>query len=134
MAQAAVRSEDIICPGGMPAFLARPDRGGTFPVVVLMHERYGLVRHTRELAERWARDGYACIAPDFFHKHPDQEALHRGAHLLDGEAGARLSARSPSIVGVELDPVGAVPDLLARGAHHVVHVIEAIVGIFKVPV
>ena len=43
-----------------------------------MHERYGLVPHTRDLAERFARDGFVCIAPDFFHKHPDQAALHRG--------------------------------------------------------
>ena len=43
-----------------------------------MHERYGLVKHTCDLAERLARDGFVCIAPDFFHKHPDQEALHRG--------------------------------------------------------
>jgi carboxymethylenebutenolidase len=43
-----------------------------------MHERYGLVQHTRDLAERLARDGFACIAPDLFHKYPDQEALHRG--------------------------------------------------------
>ena len=27
---------------------------------------------------RFARDGFICIAPDFFYKHPDREALHRG--------------------------------------------------------
>ena len=36
-------NENIECPGGMPAFLAYPKAAGRYPVVVLMHERYGLV-------------------------------------------------------------------------------------------
>jgi carboxymethylenebutenolidase len=72
----------IACTGGLPAFLAMPADaaagGGKYPAVVLMHERYGLVKHTRQLAERFAGDGFVCLAPDFFYKHPDQEALHRG--------------------------------------------------------
>jgi dienelactone hydrolase len=71
-----LKVEDILCPGGMPAFIAHP-RGaeGRLPVVVLMHERYGLVQHTRDLAMRCARDGFLTIAPDFFFKHPDKAAL-----------------------------------------------------------
>ena len=62
-----LRTQDITCPGGMPAFLAVPaEPEGRLPVVVLMHERYGLVRHTRDLAMRCARDGFLTIAPDFF--------------------------------------------------------------------
>src|SRR5580704_15153000 len=70
----------IHCAGGIPAFLAMPAGGGSekIPAIVLMHERYGLVRHTCDLAERFARDGFVCIAPDFFYRHPDQDALHRG--------------------------------------------------------
>ena len=52
-----VSNEMIDCPGGMPAFLARPESKGPFPVVILMHERYGLVQHAKDLAERCARDG-----------------------------------------------------------------------------
>jgi carboxymethylenebutenolidase len=83
MAQTAVRSEDIICPGGMPAFLARPDRPGTFPVLVLMHERYGLVKHSRDLALRAAGDGVLAVAPNFFFKHPDQATLNAGNSRYD---------------------------------------------------
>ena len=73
-----VETRMIVCERGMPAFMATPLGGSKTPLIVLMHERYGLVRHTRDLAERLAREGYACIAPDFFYRHPDQEALHRG--------------------------------------------------------
>jgi len=73
-----IETRDLVCAGGLPAFLAAPAGGGKSGAVVLMHERYGLVKHTRDLAERFAREGFVCLAPDFFHKHPDQDALHRG--------------------------------------------------------
>jgi carboxymethylenebutenolidase len=71
-------TKTIRCVGGLPAFLAMPAGGGKVAAIVLMHERYGLVQHTCDIAERWARDGFVAIAPDFYYKHPDQDALHRG--------------------------------------------------------
>ncbi|MDR2985488.1 MAG: dienelactone hydrolase family protein, partial [Nocardiopsaceae bacterium] len=48
-------------------FLAEPTGGtGRFPAVVLGHVRYGLVQHTLDLAAKFARDGYVCIAPYLF--------------------------------------------------------------------
>src|SRR5689334_22131030 len=91
----------------MPAFMAAPGNdaeatASKAPAVVVMHERYGLVRHTQDIAERFARDGFVAIAPDFFFRHPDQAALHRGdagyamsdVEALQGFAAAieRLSA------------------------------------------
>jgi len=80
----------------MPAFLAKPSVAAAqkVPAIVLMHERYGLVTHTCDLAARFARDGFVCLAPDFFYKHPDQDALHRGEAgyaLKDAEAIEYLS-------------------------------------------
>jgi carboxymethylenebutenolidase len=75
--------EDIECPGGMPGFLAYPKARGRYPVVILMHERYGLVAHTKDLARRCAADGYAVLAPNFFFKHPDQKALNAGKERYD---------------------------------------------------
>jgi carboxymethylenebutenolidase len=77
MVEIAAR-EDIECPGGMPAFLAYPKAAGRYPVVVLMHERYGLVAHTKDLARRCAADGYTVLAPNFFFKHPGQKRLNAG--------------------------------------------------------
>jgi carboxymethylenebutenolidase len=73
-----IRIRTITCDGAIPAFVAVPGSDAKVPVVVVMHERYGFVRHTRDLAERMARDGYVAIAPDLYFEHPDQEALHRG--------------------------------------------------------
>jgi carboxymethylenebutenolidase len=78
-----IATQDIVCDNGMPAFLAYPAGGGRFPTVVLMHERYGLVQHTRDQAVRCARDGYAVLAPNFFFRHPDQVTLNAGNSRYD---------------------------------------------------
>jgi carboxymethylenebutenolidase len=78
-----IATRDILCAGGLPAFVAHPAGGGRHPVVVLMHERYGLVRHTRDLAMRCARDGFYAVAPNFFYKHPDLKVLNAGDSRYD---------------------------------------------------
>jgi carboxymethylenebutenolidase len=90
-----VASESITCENGMPAFLAYPAGGGKFPTIVLMHERYGLVKHTRDQAMRCARDGFAVIAPNFFFKHGDQRKLNAGEaryDITDPESVALIKA------------------------------------------
>jgi carboxymethylenebutenolidase len=72
------RSWTVTCAGNMPVFIAVPDRVAEASCVIVIHERYGFVRHTRDLAERFASDGFVAVAPDLYFAHPDQEALHRG--------------------------------------------------------
>lgn len=73
-----ITTKTVTCAGGLPAFIAAPAGSASVPAIVLLHERYGLVQHTKDLAARHAREGYVCIAADYFFKHPDQDALHRG--------------------------------------------------------
>lgn len=60
--------------------------------VVILHERYGLVQHTLDLAQRLAADGYVALAPDLFSRwQGDRAALRRGAArvtLPDDEVAA----------------------------------------------
>jgi carboxymethylenebutenolidase len=98
-----VQVEEIICAGGMPAYLARPAADGKAPCIVLMHERYGLVQHTKDLARRFAEAGYVCIAPDVFFRHPDQEGLRAGTvicSISDPDAVRDLSAAIDALDGV----------------------------------
>ncbi len=90
-----VSTHDVSCSNGMPAFLAHPAAGGPYPTVILMHERYGLVRHTKDQAVRCARDGFAVLAPNFFFAHPQQDKLNAGDaryDMTDPEAVALLQA------------------------------------------
>lgn len=120
-----IATRTVRCEGGLPAFLAVPATDAKVPAVVLMHERYGLVRHTRDLAERFARDGFACIAPDFFHKHPDQMALHRGDvgyDITDPEAVAYLEAAIAEVAALsQVDAARiAVKGVCQTGRHPLV--------------
>ena len=67
--------------------------------VIVLHERYGLVRHTLDLARRLARAGYAAFAPNLFAGWAgDAEALKRG------EARAAVSdSECAAIVGLAID-------------------------------
>jgi carboxymethylenebutenolidase len=62
-------------PAGIPFFEVHPVGAGPFACLVVLHERYGLVEHTTDLAGKLARDGYAVIAPNLFYEYEDQEAL-----------------------------------------------------------
>ena len=78
-----ISTQDVTCENGMPAFLACPAGAAKLPTIILMHERYGLVKHTRDQAIRCARDGFAVLAPNFFFKHPDQRNLNAGDTRYD---------------------------------------------------
>jgi carboxymethylenebutenolidase len=120
-----ITTKIIRCAGGLPAFLAVPAGARKGPAVVLMHERYGLVKHTCDLAERLARDGFVCVAPDFFYKHPDQDALHRGDvgyPLKDAEAVDYLDSAIAELERLpQVDPEKiAVKGVCQTGRHPLV--------------
>ena len=79
---------------GMDVLLARPEAKHPRPAVVLIHERYGIVQHQRDLAERLASEGYVACLPNLFHRFDgDREALERGditTGIRDDEALADL--------------------------------------------
>jgi len=90
-----IATEELRCGNGMPAFLAYPGDGKRHATVILMHERYGLVQHTRDQAMRCARDGFTVIAPDFFFRHPDKAKLNAGDSRYDlGDAESVDSMRA----------------------------------------
>lgn len=58
---------DIALPGKeakLSAFLAYPERKSKAPVVIVIHEVYGLTDWVRAVADRLAGDGFIAIAPD----------------------------------------------------------------------
>jgi carboxymethylenebutenolidase len=42
------------------------DESAATPVVIICHERYGVVQHTVELTEKFAAAGFITVAPDFY--------------------------------------------------------------------
>lgn len=110
-----ISEKNITCPGGMPAFVAIPGAPEKAPVIVLLHERYGLVEHTRDLARRHAREGYVCIAGDYFYKHPDQAALHGGDASYDMTDDEALVLMEEAIAALADEPRADLACIAAMG-------------------
>lgn len=75
-----IDTKTVTSGSGMPVTLYFPEgTARALPSVVLMHERYGLVQHTGDLARRLAYEGYFVATPDLFYYMENQDALHSGA-------------------------------------------------------
>jgi len=57
------------------AYLARPETNEARPAIIVIHEIFGLVNHTKDVANRFAREGYAVLAPHLYSSDPELAAL-----------------------------------------------------------
>jgi dienelactone hydrolase len=69
--------------GATTAYVARPQTE-VDAAVVLIQEWWGINDHIRDLAGRYAKEGYLCVAPD----------LYRGKVAKDAEESAALMTAS----------------------------------------
>ena len=112
---ARITSRRVQYGNSVDAFMAVPEGAEPHPCVILLHERYGLVQHTLDLAARFAGDGYLCLAPNLYSRHPNQEALARGditVALADGEVLDDLNA---GIAFLETEPAADTRRLALMG-------------------
>jgi carboxymethylenebutenolidase len=80
-------------------YLVRPDGGGQgAPGVVVIQEWWGLVDHIKDVADRFAAEGFVALAPDLYHGQQTDEPddarklameMDRAAALADLEASTR---------------------------------------------
>lgn len=76
----------------MTAFMVGPNGKGPYPGVIIVQEWWGLNEHIKDIARRFAREGYVAIAPDLYsrlgHKvtsDPNEAGkLMQGLHQADG--------------------------------------------------
>jgi carboxymethylenebutenolidase len=59
----------------LPAYVARPQGDGPFPVVIVVSEIFGVHEYIRDVCRRLAKAGYAAIAPAFFVRVEDPAPL-----------------------------------------------------------
>ncbi len=81
---------------GINAVRSLPSAKGKRPAVIILHERYGIDQHTKDLTVRLAQTGFVGLAPDLFHRFTgDPKALQKGqvrVDLRDDEALEDLNA------------------------------------------
>lgn len=59
----------------LPAYVARPEGDGPFPVVIVVSEIFGLHAWIMDICRRLAKAGYAAVAPAFFVRVADPAPL-----------------------------------------------------------
>jgi carboxymethylenebutenolidase len=48
------------------AFVARPPSSEKAPAIIIVHEWWGLTQHIKDVAQRFASEGFIAVAPDLF--------------------------------------------------------------------
>ena len=113
-----------------PGYLAQPADGQAHPGVVMIQEWWGLVPHIKDVAERFAREGFVALAPDLYHgqaaDEPDEArklamALDANRAVQEIAAAARYLRKmenvAPQAVGVVGWCMGGGLSL-STAAHH----------------
>lgn len=77
--------------GYCTGYLARPDRSGEYPVVLLVPDLDGVTAHEKHVARRLARRGLAVVGVDFYGRRPlGREAALAAYHRLDDGLALRI--------------------------------------------
>ena len=61
--------------GELSAYRAMPAMGANFPIVLVIHEIFGIHEHIQDVCRRFAKLGYVAIAPDLFARQGDVSKL-----------------------------------------------------------
>jgi carboxymethylenebutenolidase len=67
-----LKSGDVQYPGTggtVFGYLSRPAAAGKYPAIVIISDNQGLVDHFRDVARRYAKEGYIALVPDVFSRH-----------------------------------------------------------------
>ncbi len=76
--------------GATTAFVARPETEA-MAAVILIHEWWGINDHVRDIAGRYASEGFLCIAPDLF----------RGKTARNSQEASKLMHELDTVDGME---------------------------------
>ncbi len=73
-------------------YMARPIDSGAHGGVIVIHEIFGLVEHTKEIARKFASHGYIALAPNLYHRESpgDPEEITAKIRQSGGVPDARV--------------------------------------------
>ena len=61
--------------GEIPGYAAMPEKGGPFPVVLVVQEIFGVHEYIRDVCRRLAKLGYLAVAPEMFYRQGDPSKI-----------------------------------------------------------
>lgn len=106
--------------GEIPAYRAGPSRKDKAPIVLVVHEIFGVHEHIKDVCRRLAKLGYFALAPDLFARHGDATQIADRNELMqkivskaaDAQVAADLDA---SVAWAERQPSADVTRLGITG-------------------
>src|ERR671925_1335608 len=87
---ASLKSEMVQFPGSagnVKAYVSRPKDGKNLGTVIVIHENRGLVDHIKDVARRFAKDGFAAIAVDCMSRLGGSDQYKGGDAAIDAIKG-----------------------------------------------
>ncbi len=97
----------------MRAWVARPDGGGSGCGILVLQDAFGVGEHIRDVAGRFAAEGYTALAPELFHRtapgfdsspeHMDEVMGHIKALTVEGQAADVRAAHAWLAAQPEVD-------------------------------
>ena len=57
--------------GQIPAYRAMPDKGSSFPVILVVQEIFGVHEHIKDMCRRFAKLGHVAVAPELYARQGD---------------------------------------------------------------
>lgn len=117
MAEQSISGTMVDYNGGLTAtgYLARPTAAGTYPGVIVLQEWWGLDDHIKDVARRFAQEGFVALAPDLYHgqvaAEPDEARklameMDRENAVREITQGASYLLNSGSVAGAKVGVVG----------------------------
>ena len=59
----------------LPAYIAHPAQGSRWPVILVVHEIFGVHEHIKDVCRRLAKLGYLALAPELYFRQGDVSGL-----------------------------------------------------------
>ena len=78
--------------GEIPAYSAKPQGAGPFPILLVVPEIFGLHEHIRDVCRRFAREGYLAIACEPYARYGDVTKLASIDEVSDAQVMSDLDA------------------------------------------
>ena len=100
-----------VADGEIPAYRAMPQRGGKFPVVLVVQEIFGVHEHIRDICRRFAKLGCMAMAPELYARQGDVSTMQEIPEIVSNV----VSKVADSQVMLDLDAAVAYAEKTGKG-------------------
>ena len=89
--------------GAIPAYYARPQGAGPFPIILVIEEIFGVHEYIKDVCRRFARLGYLAVAPELYARIADLSKMTDPHEIV-----AKVISKAPdAIMLTDLDSTAA---------------------------